>query len=96
MDFLISAKAVSMPQLGVVGIIEEAEALPCRIPMARSEPAREKTISTLQLNEGVKRVEIACLAMFKSEEENVKEAFLPMINGIFEDLKGCHTQKVFQ
>ena len=65
MEFLSAAKAIPMPFLSLVCIMDEG--FPCMVPIVRMRKAKGETISALQLTKGLKKGEDTFVAALVEE-----------------------------
>ncbi|XP_020101642.1 uncharacterized protein LOC109719402 [Ananas comosus] len=76
MDFLASSKAVPMPHLGALSIMDEAA--PCMVLASQEKTVSTQTLSALQLRRGVNRGEMTYLAAIREvSDEGLDEEGLP-------------------
>lgn len=93
-DFLASSKAVPMPHLGALSIMQEAA--PCMVLASCSKPTETPILSALQLRKGVKRGEMTYLASIRevSEEGFEEEDLLPEIGAVLGEFKDVMPQEL--
>ena len=87
MEFLSTAKAVPMPHLGALGILDETN--PCMVPAVHAEKTKTEALSALQLSRGIKKGEATFVAALVGEDQGREreESLPPVIQEVKEELK---------
>lgn len=76
MEFLSTAKAVPMPHLGALGILDETNP----VPAVHAEKTKTEALSALQLSRGIKKGEATFVAALVGEDQGrEREESLPPV-----------------
>ncbi|XP_043700305.1 uncharacterized protein LOC122651025 [Telopea speciosissima] len=86
MEFLRRVKAIPMPFISTVCIMEEGA--PCMVPTVQGTKEGPKLLSAMQLEKGVKKGEDTYLATLLEEKENSPTEVLPnLVEKVLEEFK---------
>ena len=76
MDFLLQVRAMPIPFLRSMAILEEEA--PCMVPIITEKKAKTPMLSTMQLEKGLKKNEVTYLAALKEDPIDHMGDYMPM------------------
>ncbi|RVW16210.1 Transposon Ty3-I Gag-Pol polyprotein [Vitis vinifera] len=86
MDFLQKVKAVPLPFLRIMAILEEEK--PCMVPTVTEGTLKTPMLSAMQVKKGLKRKEVTYLATLKEERDDGSGEPMPKeIKGVLDEFK---------
>ncbi|RVW38679.1 Transposon Ty3-I Gag-Pol polyprotein [Vitis vinifera] len=86
MDFLQKVKAVPLPFLRSMAILEEEK--PCMVPTVTEGTPKTPMLSAMQIKKGLKRKEVTYLTTLKEERDDGSEEPMPKeIEGVLDEFK---------
>ncbi|RVW47393.1 Retrovirus-related Pol polyprotein from transposon 297 [Vitis vinifera] len=93
MDFLQKVKAVPLPFLRSMAILEEEK--PCMVPTVTEGTPKTPMLSTMQVKKGLKREEVTYLATLKEEKDDGSGKPMPKeIKGVLDEFKDVMPPKL--